>query len=579
MSFGIASQPSKMLHDVRFLYDQRVPMRDGISLSTDVFLPQSPGRWPTIVFRTPYQSLWSRWVKIALWWAQRGYAFVIQDCRGKFESDGEFYAYANEGRDAFDTLDWVVEQPWCLGKIGTWGRSYGGLYQWLLGPLQSPHLTCMAPHVINDDYFRDYHYVGGAFQLTLSLMAAVCFSTNVDITQEGSALLFNSTRFIRQLPLIDMDKNAIGREIPFWREWLLHDRFDDYWAAINTTGKHHLIDVPVLQQCGWYDAYPNSTFRHWNAMTHDAPSEHTRAHQRVIMGPWSHSIPSGSTLAEIDFGPDAYVVIADEEKRWFDYWLKGEDTGIGNEPPIRLFTMGENRWRFEDAWPLRRTEFKPLYLHSQGQANSLFGNGTLSGDLPGSEPYDRFSYDPGRPVPSVGGNNSTADWSRSAEEPIIPGPIDQRIIERRDDVLVYTSERLERDLEVTGPIEMVLFAASSALDTDFTVKLVDVFPDGYAMNISEGIIRARYRNDDSNPELLERGEVARYLITMYPTSNVFQTGHRLRVDISSSNFPRFSRNLNTGESVATGTAKLVADQRVLHTSDYPSHILLPVIPR
>ncbi|MGD9712171.1 MAG: CocE/NonD family hydrolase, partial [Thermomicrobiales bacterium] len=298
MSVGQAIPLSPSIHNVRFLYDLKAPMRDGVRLSTDVFLPDSPGAWPTIVLRTPYQSLWSRWIKHAIWWAERGYAFVIQDCRGKFESEGNFYAYIHDGVDSYDTLSWIADQPWCNGKIGTWGRSYGGIYQWMLGPLQSPDLTCMAAHVISDDFFRDNHYIGGAFQLTLSIMAAICFSVNVDITQEGSAQLYNNKRFMRQLPLVDMDVAAIGREIPFWRDWLEHDRYDEYWEAISTTGKHHLIDVPVFQQCGWYDAYPTSTFRHFEAMTSQPADEHIRNSQKVLMGPWSHSIPTSSRLAE-----------------------------------------------------------------------------------------------------------------------------------------------------------------------------------------------------------------------------------------------------------------------------------------
>lgn len=469
MPAGQVHSLSPRTHDVRFLYDQRVPMRDGVRLSTDVFLPKGGGAWPTILLRTPYQSLWSRWIKHAIFWAERGYAFVIQDCRGKFESEGEFYAYMHDGVDASDTLDWIAGQAWCDGKIGTWGRSYGGLYQWLLGPLQNPNLTCMAAHVISDDFFGDNHYVGGAFQLTLSIMAAVCFSVNVDITEDGSAQLFNNTRFIRQLPLIDMDIAAIGRKIPFWRDWLEHDRLDDYWEGINTSGKHHLIDVPVFQQCGWYDAYAGATFRHWNAMATQPPDESVRKSQKVLMGPWSHSIPTGSRLAEIDFGPNAYRLINEEDKRWFDYWLKGEENGLFDEPPLQIFVMGENVWRFGNEWPLARTEFTPWYLHSDGRANSLFGDGTLSMEPPAGEPSDQFTYDPERPVPSIGGNNSTQDWSQSAEEPIVPGPVDQRMIGRRDDVLVYTSDPLEHDLEVTGPLEMVLYAASSARDTDFTV--------------------------------------------------------------------------------------------------------------
>jgi uncharacterized protein len=565
------------LHDVRFLYDQRVPMRDGITLSADVFLPRGPGPWPTILLRTPYQSLWSRWIQISIWWAERGYAFVIQDCRGKFESEGVFYAYADDGRDAYDTLDWIVEQPWCSGKIGTWGRSYGGLYQWLLGPLQSPHLTCMAPHVISDDYFRDYHYVGGAFQLTLSLMAAICFTVNVDITQGGSARLFNNTAFLRQLPIVDMDINAIGRKIPFWRDWLEHDRYDEFWESLTTLGKYDQIDVPVFQQGGWYDAYPGSALRHWQGLAANAPSERSRTSARLMIGPWSHPIPQGSVMGELDFGREAEIDIRVEERRWFDYWLKGDQTGVLDEPPLRLFVMGANRWRNEHQWPLPQTEWQPWFLHSNGRANTLHGDGRLERDAPTAEPPDTYDYDPDSPVPSIGGNNSTSDWSRNADEPIVPGPIDQRAIEGRQDVLCYTTAPLEKELAVIGPLECVLYAASSARDTDFTVKLVDVYPDGRAMNISEGILRARYRNDDRNPELLEPGEPTELRIALYPTANVFRAGHRLRLDISSSSFPRFSRNLNTGEPIATGVRAQVARQTMLHSTAYPSRIVLPVI--
>jgi putative CocE/NonD family hydrolase len=564
--------------EIRYLYDQRVPMRDGITLSADVVLPGGTGPFPTILFRTPYESAAERFIQWGIWWARRGYAAVSEDCRGKYESEGTFYAYVPDGPDTYDTLEWVAAQPWCNGKIGTWGRSYGGLYQWLAAPHGSPHLTTMAPHVICDDYFRDYHYVGGAFQLMLSLAASIVFTTNQATLQSGSAAMFNNRQFMRQLPLIDMDLNAIGRKIPFWRDWLEHDRYDDYWQAISTLDKYERITVPIFQQCGWYDAYPGSTMRHWQAMTERGGSEVARKHQKVLMGPWSHAAPENSIMGEIDFGPAAYVQVPEVEKRWYDYWLKGEDDGFMAEPPINLFVMGTNAWRHEHEWPLKRTAYTPFYLHSNGRANTLFGDGTLSQEPAAGEPPDRYDYDPESPVPSIGGNNSTANWTAKADEPIIPGPVDQRPIERRDDVLVYTSAPLEHDLEVTGPLEMVLYAASSAPDTDFTVKLVDVFPNGYAMNLSEGIIRARYRNDDANPELLERGEPQKYTIGMYPTSNVFKRGHRIRVDISSSSFPRFSRNLNTGESVATGTRVAVAHQTVLHSSEYPSHVVLPVIP-
>jgi putative CocE/NonD family hydrolase len=272
------------------------------------------------------------------------------------------------------------------------------------------------------------------------------------------------------------------------------------------------------------------------------------------------------------------VDLKQEDLRWFDYWLKGNDTGIMQEPPIRIFVMGANVWRNEDEWPLARTQFTPYYLHSKGTANSLYGSGTLSPELPGNEAPDRYSYDPNDPVPTLGGNNSTWTWMKFAADQIRPGPVDQRPIERRDGVLVYTSDELERDLEVTGPLQVVLYAASSALDTDFTAKLVDVFPDGRAIHLAEGILRARHRYGLDRAELLEPGEVTEFVIKLASTSNIFKAGHRLRVEISSSNFPRFDRNLNTGEGIATGTRMQVAHQTVLHTQTYPSHILLPLIP-
>jgi putative CocE/NonD family hydrolase len=273
------------------------------------------------------------------------------------------------------------------------------------------------------------------------------------------------------------------------------------------------------------------------------------------------------------------VDLKEDDLRWFDYWLKGLDTGITSEPPIKLFTMGENRWRFEHEWPLARTQFTRYFLRSNGHANSLYGDGWLSCDPPGAEPPDRYDYDPNNPVPTLGGNNSTWTWMKFAQEPIYPGPVDQRPLERRDDVLVYTTPILDADLEVTGPLEAVVYAESSARDTDFTAKLVDVYPDGRAIHLAEGILRARHRMSLESMELLTPGEVAEFRIELAPTSNVFLRGHRVRVEISSSNFPRFDRNLNTGEDIFRGTAMQIARQRVLHSTACPSHIVLPVIPR
>ena len=367
-------------------------------------------------------------------------------------------------------------------------------------------------------------------------------------------------------------------QIPFFRDWLQHVVPDEYWSAINTEEQLDQIDVPIYQQGAWYDPYTAAMFRMWNGVRDNGYSEKARKNQKIYIVPWTHHIPEGSRLGDLDFGPNAYVDLNAEDLRWFDYWLKGIDNGIMDEPPIRIFVMGTNVWRNEHQWPLARTVFTPYYLHSDGAANGGLGDGSLTPLVPADEPNDQYDYDPDNPVPTLGGNNSTWTQMKFAADKILPGPVDQRPLERRDDVLVYSSPVLEHDLEVTGPLEVVLYAASSAIDTDFTAKLVDVYSTGVAIHIAEGIIRARHRNGLERVEFLEPGAVAAYRIELAPTSNVFRAGHRLRVEISSSNFPRFDRNLNTGEDIATGTRWEVAHQTIFHTEQYPSHIILPIIP-
>ena len=432
----------------------------------------------------------------------------------------------------------------------------------------------MAAHVVMDDYFTDCHYIGGAFQLTLSVAAAICFSTNLALLESGSASLFNNRAFFTRLPLIDMDEAAIGRRIPFWREWLEHDRYDDYWRTLSTVGRYPQMTAPVLQQGGWFDAYPGSALRHHLGLVTTGGSEAARTESRLVIGPWSHGLDTPDQrelgrLGELYFGPGAEVQVAELERRWFDHWLRGEGDGLTSQAPIRLFVMGANRWLDVDTWPLPDTDYQPWFLRIRGR---------LERDPAGAEEPDRFAYDPADPVPSLGGNNSTADWTLASDVPFLPGPVDQRPIEARDDVLVYTSAPLPRPLSVVGPVEVLLYAASSARDTDFVAKLVDVHPDGRAINVTEGILRARYRRDVARPELLEPGEPDQFRIQLYPTAIVFAAGHRIRVDITSSHFPRFNRNLNTGEPVATGTRMEIARQTVLHSSSYPSRIVLPVIP-
>jgi putative CocE/NonD family hydrolase len=552
------------LPDVRLLHDRRVPTRDGIHLSADVYLPLSGGPLPTIVQWTPYESTRERFIAWGVWFARRGYAAVVVDVRGRYESEGVFTAWEHDGADAHDTLTWAASQQWSNGRIGTWGRSYGGLVQWQLAHLGHPNLECIAPQVIHDDYFWDGYFTGGAFQLALTLGAGALWSSALAlITGPSAADLVLNDRILSHLPLVELDEVTIGRKVDYWRLWWEHQENDEYWHRFRH--RPELVTVPIFQQGGWFDPYSGSHLRSFAAIGDRVPN-------RVMIGPWSHEEEVESFRGDIDLSP-ALTVIRDHELVFYDRYLKDEDNGWEERDPAELYVLGESLWRGEREWPLPGTAFTPWHLRA---------GGGLSPDPPrADEPADRYAYDPADPVPTVGGVNSVLTMTQGAQTPVRPGPVDQRPLEARDDVLVYTSEKLHHDVVAIGPVELVLYAASSARDTDFVVRVCDVYPDGRSIFLTEGIIRARYRNSNEgdSTELLEPNEVAEYRIRCYPMANRFRKGHRIRVDVTSSSFPRFSRNLNTGEDVGTGTRMEVARQTVLHTDAYPSHVVLPVVAR
>jgi len=553
---GLALASEKVIVEL----DVKVPMRDGVQLSTNIFRPDGEGKFPTILMRTPYGN-GDADNGAARAYAQDGYAYVIQDTRGRFESEGVFEPFLNEGQDGYDAQEWVRKQLWCNGKIGTAGGSYVGFTQWISAPLQSPALKVMLPTITFADFHDDIAFIGGAFQLSL------CLGWSALVTaQPGENIIGKAEEIFRTLPLIDYSR-VLGREIAFYNDWLVHPNDDDYWRSATIKDKYHRIQVPVLNLGNWYDIFAKATTENFRRMREEAPTEEIRQAQRLLMGPGAHGAP-GAKLGEREFGEIAKLDIASIERRWFDYWLKGEENGIMDEAPVQIFVMGINQWRDEQEWPLVRTRYTNYYLHSDGNANTLHGDGVLNPVAPGDEPIDRYSYDPNDPVPTKGGANLA----------IPSGPYDQRKIEERADVLVYTSAPLEGTVEVTGPVRVILYAASSARDTDFTAKLVDVCPDRTAWNLTDGIIRARYRNSDTEPELIEPGKVYKYEIDLWVTSNVFLEGHRIRVEVSSSNFPRFDRNPNTGHPFGQDAEVATADQTIYHNADYPSHLFLPVIP-
>ena len=552
--------------DVEMRLDVKVPMRDGINLSTDIYLPKSRGPHPTVLTRTPYSNNTDETVVKGQHLANDGYACVIQDIRGRWDSDGEYYPFHDDANDGFDTQEWVGTQEWCNGKIGMSGSSYGGIVQWQSAPLRSRFLACLAPRVICGDYYSQLVHPGGAFML--NVMATWGMRTNARTGQNIDH--HNWSEIFRTLPVNKIDR-AAGRNVRFWKDWLDHGSYDEYWSAINTEERFGEIDVPAFNFGGWYDLYSQSTFINFNGLRKQGRTPEARQ-SKLIVGPWPHGLSTSTKTGDVDFGAASMVDLESAERRWFDYWLKGIDNGVVDEPPLRLFIMGINEWRDEHEWPLARTHWQTWYLHSGGGANSCMGDGELSPQEPHEEEPDRFVYDPRYPVQTLGGNNCCSP-------DLVPwGPYDQRPAEARSDVLCFTSTPLEEDMEVTGPITVVLYAATDGLDTDWTAKLVDVSPSGYAMNLCDGIIRARFREGFAQAKLLKPGEVYRYEIDVAVTGNVFKKGHSIRIDIASSNFPRFDRNLNTGNDPGSDTEIRPARQTVHHSRAYPSHVLLPVIP-
>jgi putative CocE/NonD family hydrolase len=545
----------------RIDFNVRVPMRDGVELSADVYHPEAEGRYPVILLRTPYIKANERQIEGGKAWAERGYVLIAMDVRGRGDSGGEFVPYRNDGIDGHDAVEWAAAQPWSNGNVGTTGGSYPGLIQWLTALTQPPHLKAMCVMVSPSDPFVE-------FPNGIAKPMDVCWFHMTSARTMHPTAGVDWMRVYEHLPLRTMDE-AAGQVIPNWREEMDHEGMDGWWRAICYQDKLDRVTVPVLHISGWYDDEQIGTPLNFRGMVDRGGSAEARANQRLLMGPWGHGINTTAKLGDVDFGPDALIDMRATQQRFFDRWLKGEENGLEEEAPVRIFVMGENVWRDEREWPLARTEFTSYYLHSGGSANSRFGDGRLSTEEPGQEPPDRYTYDPARPVPFL-------------TEPVsnqIGGPDDYAAVQRRDDVLVYATEPLDADLELTGPIRLELYAASSAPDTDFMAMLLDLHPSGFAQRLTDSMVRARFRHGFDRKDLLEPGKAECYAIDLWNTAQLFTAGHRIGVQITSSAFPKFDRNLNTGDSLADGTEMQQAEQTIYHDADHPSRVILPVVPR
>jgi uncharacterized protein len=572
--------------------DVQVPMRDGIELATDIWRPDGTGPAPVLLVRIPYgkdlPGLYAYGLVPNIFaLVEAGYVVVYQDCRGTFRSGGEFTPMVNEPDDGADTIAWLLEQPWCDGNIGTYGASYLGFVQWAAASA-TDGVKAIAPAVTTTDYYSTPWYSEGG---ALSLQVIHSWTTLMALTDAERAAGAGTGDLQALMGLLGMaadlpshmaalpvrEQPLLEKQWPWWAQILAHPARDQYWRDLSVADRFEEITVPALNIGGWFDIFVASTARTFTELRARGGSAAARDGQRLVIGPWDHINQSG-IYADRRFGIMSDAVACDItglHQRFFDRWLRGRADALDGSAPVRIFVMGIDQWRDEQDWPLPDTQYVDYHLHGSGHASTAGGDGELRAEPAAAAHADTFRYDPHDPVPSLGGRMMNPASANSA------GPVDQRPVETRDDVLCYSTPVLDQPVEVTGPVRLALFVSSSAPDTDFTGKLVDVFPDGRAIFLTDGILRARYRNSLAEPEALNPGDVYEVSLDLSVTSNVFLPGHQIRLEVSSSNFPRFDRNTNTGGAVAedSGSDVRVAVNRVLHGPAHPSRLVLPVIER
>jgi len=561
---SISVSESSLKMPVRVLRNVMVPMRDGVRLCSDIYMPKQDGKYPAILTRLPYGKSETYCAEPAKgrFWAARGYAYVVQDVRGKYKSGGVWEPFVNEVNDGYDSIDWISKQSWCNGRIGMVGISYYGYTALAAAVSGHPALLCAAPCMTATDIYGVWMYKGGAFCLgTLG-----CWFITEDDRKEQNHLLVDYWH----LPLASLGE-AAGLRGSLLKKCIEHPRRDDYWARIDLNGSYGKIKIPIFHLGGWYDVFLKGTIDDWTGVRAHG-EDRARGNQWLVVGPDDHESSPLETgrVGRLRFGGKPADQATETMARFFDHWLKGVDNGFEKSSRVKIFVIGDNVWRDETAWPPERMRPTDYYLHSGGEACSLMGDGTLSTEAPKSEPSDTFLYDPADPVRQ----SLDEDLWYLAET-----LKDRDQIERRPDVLVYTSDVLPTDLEITGPILLRLFASSTSEETDFAAKLVDVFQDGYAHMIQEGILRigsAQFK--ESGKERSSDG-MLEFDIDLTATSYVIKAGHRMRLEICSSDFNRYDRNLNMPGEFGRQTSCNTAQQTVYHDSDRPSRIVIPVIPR
>jgi uncharacterized protein len=553
--------------------DVKIPMRDNVLLSADIFLPSSEGSFPIILTRTPYGNNDPQRLQMKKWFVERGFGYVFQDCRGRYDSEGEWEPFRNEREDGWDTLDWIARQPFCNGNIGMTGGSYEGYTSWIQAPDSHCALKAIAPLVPLPDPIINVPYQNGAFFWNMIVWGLfVHGKTNQNISFIDWPSLYNFR------PLKDMAKKVGMSNNKTWKHWMEHFQKDAWWKEVCYMHQWNEVDIPILHVCGWYDDDGISTYKNFPGMRKNAKSDRTKREQELIIGPWPHKLNKSTKCGDMDFGPNALIDLETELFLFFSHHLAGEIHSRKefsrlpynhSHDRCRIFIMGENQWHSFSDWPLKEAVTTKYFLHSQGNANSVYGDGVLSTFPPTTpEPADQYDYNPQDPVPYV-------------TDPVrlqLGEACDQQSIERRPDVLVYSTPPLEKDCVVCGRVFLHIVCSSSSPGTDFTAKLVDVYPNGKAIQLCDGIQRAEYRDSLEKPDWLEKNQIIHLTVDLWATGIRFFKGHQIRLEISSSACPKFYPHSNTKENPAEAIHTEIAHQTIYHEPGSESYLLLDILP-